>query len=85
LADPLTVADCPIRFSLWSTAGTWKVIAGRLGAVMAEPAQNEAPKARLVGAGYDAETKTLDQSMAFLHEDGRINAELIKSANIKPE
>ena len=78
-------ADVPIWFSIWAPAGTPKDIIGKLNARIVEIARGDEMKARLRTINVVAPLQTPDEVAAYLAEDIKRNAEVIKAANIKLE
>jgi tripartite-type tricarboxylate transporter receptor subunit TctC len=78
-------ADVPIWFFICAPAGTPKEIVQKLNAKMVEVAKSEEMIARLRAINVVAPTQTPDEIRAYLVEDSKRNAELIKAANVKLE
>jgi len=78
-------ADVPIWFFICAPAGTPKDILGKLNAKMVEIAKSDEMIAKLAAINVVAPPQTPEEIRAYLVEDSRLNAELIKAANIKLE
>jgi len=78
-------ADVPIWFGFYGPAGLPKEIVTKLNAKIVELAKNEDFKKRLWTVNAIVPVQTPEEIRAYLVEDSRLNAELIKAANIKLE
>lgn len=78
-------ADVPIWFSLWGPAGTPKEIREKINAQMLEIGKSDDMKQRMAQAGYAPVVQTMDELVTELETGTTVNAELIKTANIKLE
>ena len=76
-------ADVPIWFSIYAPAGTPKEIISKLNAKMIEIAKTDDMKAKMRAVNAFVPLQAPDDMAKHLAEDIRINAELIKVANIK--
>ena len=76
-------ADVPIWFSIYAPAGTPKEIISKLNAKMIEIAKTDDMKAKMRAVNAFVPLQAPDDMAKHLVEDIRINAELIKVANIK--
>ena len=81
----LTDADIPIWFSIWAPAGTPPEIIARLNVKVVEIARTEDMQARTRALSFAVPIQTPEEMARELVEDGRINAEIIKAANVKLE
>jgi len=78
-------ADVPIWFSIFAPAGTPKDIIGKLNAKMIEIAKTDDMKAKMRAVNAFVPLQTPEEMAKDLAEDIKINAELIKVAEIKIE
>ena len=76
-------ADVPIWFSIYAPAGTPKDIVKKLNAKMLEIAATDDMKAKMRSVNAFVPLQSPEDMAKDLVEDIRINAELIKAANIK--
>lgn len=81
----ITNADIPIFFSIFAPAGTPPEIVARLNAKVIEIAATAEMKAKLKELSFDVPLQKPDEIVKDLLEDGKINEEIIKAANIKLE
>ena len=81
----VTGADVPIWFSIFAPAGTPKDIIGKLNAKMIEIAKTDDMKAKMRAVNAFVPLQTPEEMAKDLAEDIKINAELIKVAEIKIE
>ena len=78
-------SDVPIWFFICAPAGTPKDIIGKLNAKMVEIAKSDEMIAKLRAINVVAPPQTPEEIRAYLAEDSKRNADLIKAANIKLE
>jgi tripartite-type tricarboxylate transporter receptor subunit TctC len=78
-------ADVPIWYSIWAPAGTPKEIIATLNAKMVEIAQTDDMKAKMLGISVMVPAHSPSEIADFRKKDLAINAEVIKTANIKLE
>jgi len=78
-------SDVPIWFFVCAPAGTPKDIVAKLNARMVELAKTEEMIAKMRAINVVVPPQTPDEIRAYLAEDSKRNAELIKAANIKIE
>ena len=78
-------ADVPIWYLLSAPAGTPKDIVQKLNAKIVEIAKSDEMIARLSAINVIVPPQTPDEIRAYIAEDTKRNAELIKAANIKLE
>ena len=76
-------ADVPIWFSIYAPAGTPKDIVAKLNAKMLEIAKTDDMKAKMRAVNAFVPLQTPEEMAKDLVEDIKVNAELIKVANIK--
>ena len=76
-------ADVPIWFSIFAPAGTPKDIIAKLNAKMIEIAKTDDMKAKMRAVNAFVPLQSPEEMAKHLVEDIKINAELIKAANIK--
>lgn len=76
-------ADIPIFFSLLAPAGTPPEILKRLNAKALEIAGSADMKAKLRELNFSLPLQTTEEIVKDLIEDGRINGEIVRAANIK--
>ena len=76
-------ADIPIFFSLLAPAGTPPDIIKRLNAKALEIAGSAEMRAKLRELNFSVPLQTPEEIVKDLIEDGRINGEIVKAANIK--
>jgi tripartite-type tricarboxylate transporter receptor subunit TctC len=76
-------ADVPIWFSIYAPAGTPKDIIAKLNAKMIEIAKTDDMKAKMLAVNAFVPLQSPEDMAKHLVEDIKINAELIKTANIK--
>jgi tripartite-type tricarboxylate transporter receptor subunit TctC len=81
----VTGADVPIWFSIFAPAGTPKEIIAKLNAKMIEIAKTDDMKAKLRAVNAFVPLQTPEEMAKDLAADIKVNAELIKAANIKIE
>lgn len=78
-------ADVPIWYGVWAPAGTPKEITAKLNAKMTEISKSPEMRARLQSVGAVPAFMSQEELVKFWAKDREINAELIRSANIKIE
>ncbi len=81
----LVNADIPIWFSIWAPTGTPPDIIAKLNAKVTEIARTEDMLAKTRALSFSVPVQTPAEIARDLAEDGRINAEIIKAANVKIE
>lgn len=81
----ITGADIPIWFAVFAPAGVPRDIIAKLNATMIEIAKTEDMKAKLWAVNAVVPLQTPEEIARDLAEDTKINAEVIKTANIKIE
>jgi len=79
----ITGADVPIWFSIYAPAGTPKDIIKKMNAKMLEIAATDDMKAKMRAVNAFVPLQSPEEMAKALVEDIKINAELIKAANIK--
>ena len=80
-----TDADVPIWYLVCAPAGTPKDIVQKLNAKLVELAKSDDMVAKLKAINVIVPSQTPDEIRAYIAEDTKRNAELIKAANIKLE
>jgi putative tricarboxylic transport membrane protein len=78
-------SDVPIWFSVWAPVGTPKEIVAKLNAKMIEIAGTDETKASMRAINVIVPIQSPEEMSKRLEEDTRLNAEVIKAANIKLE
>lgn len=78
-------ADIPIFFSIYAPAGTPPDVVARLNAKVVEIARTDDMRQKLRDLSFSVPLQKPDEIVKDLIEDGRINGEIIKAANIKLE
>jgi len=78
-------ADIPIWFGMYGPVGTPKDVVAKLNAKMIELAKQDEMKKRLWAVNAIVPLQTPDEMLAAIREDIKINADIIKAANVKME
>jgi tripartite-type tricarboxylate transporter receptor subunit TctC len=78
-------SDVPIWFAIFAPTGTSREIVQKLHAKMVEIANSDDMKARMRALNVVLPVQTPDEMRKYLEDDTRLNAEVIKVADIKLE
>jgi tripartite-type tricarboxylate transporter receptor subunit TctC len=78
-------SDVPIWYAIFAPTGTPKEIVQKLHAKMVEIAKTDDMKARMLALSVVLPVQTPDEMRKYLEDDTKLNAEVIKVADIKLE
>ena len=78
-------SDIPIWYSVWAPAGTPKDIVEKFNAKIVEIAKSDEMKAKMAAISVVVPVQTPAEMSTFRDTDTKVNAEVIKAANIKLE